>query len=163
MKKDLPQSSLSWAAPIPGKSAFLLPSFRADLGVILEGTLPVPADDSDARCGLYIEGDQAQGTGILLGPKGVTEIGALSWPDLDFIAEKRVDREWPFGLEAHFRLLFRGPLLEFYLDDLLMECYSMPSRATGRLGLIQGESPIRLDPWRAWGYVSALGEPMRDD
>ncbi len=29
-------------------------------------------------------------------------------------------------------------LIEFYLDDVLIECYSLPQDATGRIGLIGG-------------------------
>jgi hypothetical protein len=45
-------------------------------------------------------------------------------------------------------LALKGWLLEFYLDDILMDCYSLPSWATGRLGLIGG--PNRPTDLRAW-------------
>jgi hypothetical protein len=32
--------------------------------------------------------------------------------------------------------LYVGSLLEFYLDDLLLQCYSLPHAATGQIGLI---------------------------
>ena len=37
---------------------------------------------------------------------------------------------------ARFRLLLKHSLLEFYLDDLLIECFSLPEPATGRIGVV---------------------------
>ena len=59
-------------------------------------------------------------------------------------------REWAFGRTARFRLLLKGSLVEFYLDDLLMQCYSLPQMATGRIGLIQGGHNGAIDDLRAW-------------
>jgi hypothetical protein len=53
-----------------------------------------------------------------------------------FKVEKRVDREMTFGKPAAFRLLLKHSLLEFYLDDVLIECFSLPGNATGRIGFI---------------------------
>ena len=50
--------------------------------------------------------------------------------------EKRVDREMTFRSPAVFRLLVKGSLMEFYLDDILIESFALPANATGRIGLI---------------------------
>ena len=55
-----------------------------------------------------------------------------------------------FGRPARFRLLLKDSLLEFYLDDILIECFSLPARATGRLGLITGGDPGAIGTLRAW-------------
>ncbi len=47
-----------------------------------------------------------------------------------------------FGRPARFRLLVKHSLIEFYLDDILIECYSLPQDATGRIGLIGGGEAI---------------------
>ena len=82
---------------------------------------------------------------------GATELGQSAADASGFRLEKRVDREWPFGKTARFRLLLKHSLVEFYLDDILMECYSLPASATGRIGVIRGDSrkPVRdLKAWR---------------
>jgi hypothetical protein len=67
-----------------------------------------------------------------------------------FKAEKTVDREMPFGDPARFRLLLQDALLEIYLDDFLIECYSLPTPATGRIGLIGGGCPAAVSVLAAW-------------
>jgi hypothetical protein len=52
--------------------------------------------------------------------------------------EKRSDREMIFGEPALLRLVLEHSLMEVYLDDTLIECFSLPTRATGRIGLILG-------------------------
>ena len=78
---------------------------------------------------------------------GVTDIGPVGAAGADFLSESRVNREWAFGPTARFRLPLRRDLLEFYLDDLLMQCYSLPGAATGRLGVF-GDG-TGLAAWKA--------------
>ncbi|HUT25096.1 MAG TPA: hypothetical protein VM492_12195, partial [Sumerlaeia bacterium] len=61
-----------------------------------------------------------------------------------------VNREMRFGAPARFRLLLKGSLLEFYLDDILIECFSLPARAAGRVGLIRGSDPGAFRSLEAW-------------
>jgi len=65
-----------------------------------------------------------------------------------FTPEKHVDREMSFGKSASFRLILKHSLLEFYLDDIMMECFSLPAKATGRIGLIQGIDIKNLQAWQ---------------
>ena len=67
-----------------------------------------------------------------------------------FRPEKTVDREMRFGAPARFRLVLKGVLMEVYLDDFLIECYSLPAPATGRLGLIPGNQRNSIGALRAW-------------
>jgi len=55
-----------------------------------------------------------------------------------------------FGKSASFRLLLKHTLLEFYLDDILMECFSLTAKATGRIGLIQGVDQKSIKDIQAW-------------
>ena len=41
-------------------------------------------------------------------------------------------------------------LAEFYLDDILIQCFSLPSSATGRIGLIDGGDPSALGELTRW-------------
>ena len=55
-----------------------------------------------------------------------------------------------FGRPAKFRLLLKGSLLEFYLDDILIECFSLPAESTGRIGLLKGHAPKSIGNLKAW-------------
>jgi hypothetical protein len=121
-------------------------------GAIVEGTLALPAAPEAQRNGLYIECEAGQGVAILVDSAGVTEIGPMRADGSGFQCDKRVDRQWPFGPAARFRLLLKGPFLEFYLDDLLVECYSinLPEPATGRIGAICGAGVQCVSDVKAW-------------
>jgi hypothetical protein len=117
-------------------------------GIILEGILAIPSGDSPPS-GLYIETGGDRGVAILVGAAGVTEFGSVDADGSGFDADDRVDRAMVPGRTSHFRLLLRDALLEFYLDDTLIQCYSAPRVPTGRLGVIVG-SPLSLTDLRVW-------------
>ena len=73
---------------------------------------------------------------MLIDSTGVAELGPMKADGTGFKAEKPVDREMTFGSPAAFRLLVKGSLMEFYLDDILIESFALPANATGRIGLI---------------------------
>ena len=104
--------------------------------LILEGKLTLPeAKDAPPR-GLYIESGTDRGAAILISHDGSAELGQMKADGSGFKCEKRVDRQMTFGRRPGFRLLLKHSLLEFYLNDILIECFSLPGRATGRIGLI---------------------------
>ena len=120
-------------------------------GIILEGILPLPVADDARPSGLYIEHGNGVGTAILVRADGVAEIGPMAADGSGFKAENRINREMDFGPAPRFRLLLKHSLLEFYLGDVLIQCYSLPEPATGRIGLIQGgakEAARELKSWR---------------
>ena len=121
-----------------------------DQGSILEGILTLPQDADSSPNGLYIECGEVQGSAILVGFDGKTELGSMRSDGSGFEAEKSVDREMSFDNQVSFRLLLRHSLLEFYLDDIMMECFSLPAKATGRIGLIQGSGQSIIKDIRAW-------------
>ena len=59
-------------------------------------------------------------------------------------------RDWPFGATARFRLLLKGSLMEFYLDDLLMRSISLPQEATGHIGILPAGDPAAVTALKAW-------------
>ena len=125
-------------------------AFDIGRGIIVEGTLRLPSSKKVQPRGLYIECGEARGVGILVGAGGACELGPIAADGTAFKPDKRVDRQMPFGKPARFRLLLKHSLLEFYLDDVLIECYSLPAAATGRLGLIQGRTKDTIADLRAW-------------
>jgi hypothetical protein len=72
---------------------------------------------------LMIHDGKGTETGILVDVQGITEIGPMDASG--FRCEERVDRELAFGVAPHFRLLLHGTMLEFYLNDILIQCYTM--------------------------------------
>jgi hypothetical protein len=88
------------------------------------------------------------GVGLLIDSTGVAELGPMKADGTDFKAEKRVDREMKFRSSAVFRLLVKGSLTEFYLDDILIESFALPANATGRIGLINAEDT--MGTLKAW-------------
>lgn len=104
-------------------------------GFVMEGRLRVPSD-GDESAGLYIETGKGRGTGILVGPGAVTDLGPMQADGGAFQPESRIDRQYPFGHTPPLRLIVKRDLLEFYLEDILIQCYSLPTAATGRVGLI---------------------------
>lgn len=124
--------------PVDSKAAVALlgNSFDTKQGIIIEGTLRLPKAKDSPRCGVYIECTNDLGVGVLIDSTGVAELGPMKADGTGFKAEKRVDREMTFGSPAAFRLLVKGSLMEFYLDDILIESFALPANATGRIGLI---------------------------
>jgi hypothetical protein len=110
----------------------------------------LPAAGAADAVGLFLEHADGSGTAVRVGAGGVAELGPMRADGTGFKAEKPVDREWRFGASARFRLLLKDTLIEFYLDDLLIECYSLPQPVTGRVGLIGGEAEGVFGPVRAW-------------
>ena len=108
------------------------------------------ADQSEDRRGLYIECTGGAGAAVLFDSAGKAEIGPIQPDGKGFKAEEKVDRETTFGQPAKFRLLVKHSLIEFYLDDVLIECYSLPQDASGRIGLIGGREAFgQLRAWTA--------------
>ena len=133
--------------------------FDASKGFILEGTMRLPKGKGQQRSGLYIECGNREGAAVLIDHSGVAELGSIqaNGEDLKIVERnkrdqeqnpKRVDREMTFANPAKFRLLLQGPLMEFYLDDILIESFALPANATGRVGLIN--SAETLGTLKAW-------------
>ena len=126
---------LSAASPQDSPLVMLDGDLPTDDGVIVEGVLPIPVDAAAQNAGLFVETAENSGTGILVRAGGVTEFGSLQADGAGFKSDLRADREIVFRPTTRFRLVLKGWLLEFYLDDILMECYSLPGPATGRVGV----------------------------
>ncbi len=137
------------AGPGPGPGAAMLGNcFDLQRGLVLEGELPLPVA-GDARCGLYIECEGGGGVAIVFDSTGAAELGTINADGSGFEVELTEDRKMSFGKRPTFRLLLKGQLLEFYLADILIECFSLPQAATGRIGLI-GADAASLEGLKGW-------------
>ena len=128
--------------------AMLGNSFHVKRGTILEGALRLPEDKDAQRRGVYIECVNNRGSAVLVDSAGVAELGLMQADGTGFKVEKRVDREMKFANPAKFRLLLKGSLMEFYLDDILIESFALPAEASGRIGVIN--SADTLGTLKAW-------------
>jgi hypothetical protein len=147
---------------VPRFSILMWPSkFVLNQGVVIEGTMTIPPrlNSWKGAAGIFIEEDDgSQGTAILNqtvrsagGDVVLLGIGLVKKQDMKTWApDDRVDTGISAG-RAKFRLLLRGSLLEFYVNDLLARAYSLPERNySGRLGLIVAEADARFEDLRAW-------------
>ncbi|MBL7037708.1 MAG: hypothetical protein ISR77_03710 [Pirellulaceae bacterium] len=133
-----------------GTIAMLGNTFDVDTGMIMEGNVTLPATGQIPSVGLYVECGKGQGAAVLIDGKGVAHLGKMNGDGTGFVVEKQIDREMQFGRAARFRLLLKHSLLEFYLNDILIECFSLPDAATGRIGLIHGGGKKTIKDMKAW-------------
>jgi hypothetical protein len=62
--------------------------------------------------------------------------------------QQAIDRQLPAKSPARFRLLVRHSLIELYLNDVLMNVYSLPTAASGRIGLLH--DAVGISDLQAW-------------
>ena len=130
------------------KIAMLETVFDAQRGCVLEGDLELPAAGGAPR-GLYFECDDGSGAAALFNADGSAELGPMT-PGGEFEKTFAPNREMTFGRPARFRLMLQHSLLELYLDDILIECFSLKTTSTGRIGLITAGDPDAITDLQAW-------------
>jgi hypothetical protein len=119
-------------------------------GVIVEGEILLPPDPFAPRRGLYIEHEIGHGLAVLFDAQGRAELSLMEENGGACHVQARVDREVSFGSSARWRLVLEGCLAELYLDDILIECFSLPVGSTGRIGLIEGGELDAIRDLRKW-------------
>jgi len=129
-------------------AAMLDASFDVQGGAVLEGDIALPAD-GDTRRGLYIDTTKG-GAAALIKPDGSCELGTINADGGEFMSEMTTDREMAFGDRVRFRLVLKGAAMELYLGEMLIECFSLPAAATGRIGLFFGGDADAIGNLAAW-------------
>ena len=119
-------------------------------GIVVEGMLQLNESDESVP-GLYLHVDNAGYAVRVLGD-GLVEMGPMDPFGGHWKAGQTVDREWSFGSPAHFRLLARRGMLEFYLDDHFIECYTMgcPDGEKVRLGIFGNMADNVVTDLKTW-------------
>lgn len=112
--------------------------FEPSQGIVLEGELELPGS-------LSIGSSDGVRTEIRTNEKGIVEIGIVD-PTAGFTCQERIDREIAFGARPRFRLLLRHSMLEFYLEDLFVQCYTMENPPDGTISC-QSASELSLWQW----------------
>jgi hypothetical protein len=138
------------ADTIAGINVQMLPEpLPTDAGIILEGRIELPSPSApDAPCGLFIGTAPDEGTAILLAKNGSARVGRLARTGQGFELHIGINREFDFERAPSFRLVLERGLLEFYLADILIHCYSLPVPHDGRIGVIGCASGLRVWPGR---------------
>ena len=137
----------------------LEPKVDLDKGVVLEGSLTIGRPKKAfAGAGVFIEQSDGRGTGMLLQTNGVTEFGIYGKSNLGpgFVVDDTVETGISPLREYRFRLLVRRDLAELYLDDQLVQCYSLPIESySGRLGLFVADGDAKFSNLHAWEMTLA--------
>lgn len=71
-------------------------------------------------------------------------IGPIEGAEGVFTVQERIDRQLPVVARVSLRALLRASFLELYLDDVLLQCVSLPAPASGNLKLL---APGTTSPW----------------
>ena len=160
-------------APHGSSNAATMLTAPADFlaGVIAEGTLHLPTSPDAPPTGLYLLLDNTRGYAIRVRHDGRTEFGPLDAFGGNWRAEQTADRERKVGPTAAFRLLVRRGMVEFYLDDELMECYRMTGAKGAEavsIGALEGAGPPSVSDLHVWtmslpGKVHATASSVYGD
>lgn len=134
------------------KLVALANEFDVDHGVILEGELDIhPHKNEVAEIGLYIRENEGSASAILLKTNGKSELGSMKIAaDCFFVPDDFVDSGIAPYKRHTFRLLVRKYIMEFYLDDRLVQCYSIPQNATGEIGFVLNNGQGYVGKLRGW-------------
>ncbi|MEI6782855.1 MAG: hypothetical protein WCQ21_18260 [Verrucomicrobiota bacterium] len=154
--EKLKHEAIEVRIPAPTTAVAMLgKTFDTRRGLILEGSVVLPASKDVARVGVYIEHSKDSGTAVLVDTNGATEFGAMRQDGSNFEVDDRLDREATLPRTCRFRLLLKFSLIEFYLDDQMIQCYSLPGEPTGRIGFIAGGRPEAFRDLQAWYDMSS--------
>ncbi|MCY2929044.1 MAG: hypothetical protein NTV86_06030 [Planctomycetota bacterium] len=132
-----------------GAVSLIETTFDVAAGVVLEGTLTLPQAGGGAMAGLMIECVGGEAIAVVAASDGTARIGPIRPDGTEFRPDKQVSRDIRFPERATFRLLLEHSLVEFYVEDVLMESYSLPAGATGRVGVLGEAASLRA--WHARG------------
>ena len=154
-----PERNSIWRTDIPTTVAVLDSALDFHKGVVIEGTIQATCRDRRlvaSSVGFYLEEQPGQGTAILLHSYGRTEVGKMALTDrIAFEPEDAIGPGCaaPAGIAPHndhtFRLLARGSMFEFYLDDMLVQTFNTTHEPGGI-----GRTPLRL------GFIAQNGQGL---
>ena len=145
-----------------GRVILLKRNFDIQKGIILEGSMKI--ESINKHCGgigIFIEEEKEklQGTAIVARTEGKTEIGPLkvsfihdqSYLGLSsFNPDDIVEGSIIADKDNAFRLILRGAMVEFYIDDVLIQCHSLPVMPTGRIGLVFESGRVCFKNFKMW-------------
>jgi hypothetical protein len=122
-------------------------------GFVAEGNIIFPDKEENEAVVLYLDVENKKYF-IKIFSEGVVEFYTVL-SSMNKEEEKisyHVNREFSLPKKAHFRLLSRLGLLEFYLKDHLIECWTMrcPDAKNVRLGMIHSPKKNSISDLKVW-------------
>lgn len=149
---DVSTANIKATATNEGALLLFPEPFQLERGLVLEGFMKVPRiEDGLSKLGIYFEVSDERGVAMVSNTSGTTEIGPVH-PEsvMDLRPEETIETGLSPGEEHEFRLLMRHSLTEFYIDDRLVQCYSIPEKSSGTLGFVFGPGKTAIWGLKAW-------------
>jgi len=125
---------------------------RYDLehGIVLEAKLAAgPARGPLSGLGLFIEGERTN-SGTLLMAQGDGRLTVGGYDGYAFKPEDAKPLALPADRTTRWRLLLRGAHVELYVDDALIQCYTLVHAAGGRIGFVVEAGVATVTDVRVW-------------
>lgn len=126
-------------------------------GVVLEAELTLESSSGPlGGIGLFVGWDAARsglhsgvpGTLLLAQNDGRFVVGPYN--GYGFKPEDAKPLLFSFGQATRWRLLLRDAYLELYVDDELVQCYTLARSLSGRLGFVVEAGSATVDNVRVW-------------
>jgi len=130
------------AAPISSESGEL--DFKT--GVVIEGDVILPQIGQRPLSVRFAVGDRHYVLRVL--PAGVLQMGVTDPSGSNWSTALQVDRECRLGATVLLRILARAGMMEVYLDEHFMECWTMGCHAAKTVAISCDDS--RLTNLRMW-------------
>lgn len=117
-----------------GGLAVLPVRYNLTRGILLEASIGLDRPRGTlSGVGLFVEGERVN-TGTLLLAQSDGRLTSGPYDGYAFKPEDAKPLAYPAGVPMRWRLLLRGVHLEVYIDDLLIQCYTLASLPSGRVG-----------------------------
>jgi len=121
-------------------------------GIVLEGRVALPQLDNGSATLAFATGPRHYA--VRVRTRCVVDTRTVDASGGDWVKLHSIDREWDFGRTAKLRILACAGMMEVYLDDHFMECWTMGCHGAPRVrpGLLRngagGSTVTDLKLWR---------------
>lgn len=136
-------------APLAGQAALPV-KYDLDSGVVVEAHLTTRQRDArPASVGLLIEGDSPwNGTLLVSDTQGRFSVGTTN----GYTFKDEDGKDVPPLTEAgqNWRVLIRGTFVEVYIDEALVQCFSLPEPPRGRIAFVSGAGVATVSDIKVW-------------
>jgi hypothetical protein len=103
--------------------------------------------------GVYLEWESGRGVAAFVDRACAGEIGIMDAEGNFWRPGGTERRDYMLGDSARFRLLVKESMAEFYVDDIFLRAFSLPSRATGRVGFLGPDAQSAALSCRVWSFA----------
>ena len=120
-------------------------------GILVEAAVRLPSSKEDKAAAVRIKTDK-HNYAIRMLHDGSVDMGTEDDSGGNWRRRHGVDRQWKFGKTVSLRLLLRRGMLEVYLDDHFMECWTMGCHRAKRVAIaIPGQAPnLPVQDLKVW-------------